>query len=47
LTHDQVRRKAVNLTMDVELLARAKAEVINLSAELEQGIRALDMLITG
>jgi antitoxin CcdA len=33
-------RKAVNLTMDADLLAKAKAEGLNLSAELEQGIRA-------
>jgi post-segregation antitoxin (ccd killing protein) len=32
--------KAVSLTMENGLLARAKAEGINLSAELEQGIRA-------
>jgi antitoxin CcdA len=33
-------RKAINLTMDADLLARARAEGLNLSAELEQGIRA-------
>ena len=33
-------KKAVNLTMDADLLARAKAEGINLSAELDQGVRA-------
>jgi antitoxin CcdA len=33
-------RKGFKLTMDAELLAKAKAEGLNLSAELEQGIRA-------
>lgn len=33
-------RKAVNLTMDQELLAKAKAEGLNLSAELEQRVKA-------
>ena len=33
-------KKAVNVTMDADLLARAKAEGINLSAELDQGVRA-------
>jgi antitoxin CcdA len=33
-------RKAVNLTMDAELLARAKAEGLNLSAALEEKIRS-------
>jgi antitoxin CcdA len=33
-------RKAVNLTMDTELLARAKAEDLNLSAELDERVRA-------
>jgi antitoxin CcdA len=32
-------RKAVNLTMDAELLAKAKAEGLNLSAELDQRVR--------
>ncbi len=33
-------RKAVNLTIDAELLARAKAEGLNLSAELDQRVRS-------
>jgi antitoxin CcdA len=33
-------KKAVNVTMDADLLARAKAEGINLSAALDQGVRA-------
>ena len=33
-------RKAVNLTIDEALLARARAEGLNLSAELEQTVRA-------
>jgi antitoxin CcdA len=33
-------RKAVNLTMDAELLARARAEGLNLSALLEDHLRA-------
>jgi antitoxin CcdA len=33
-------RKAVNLTMDAELLAKAKAEGLNLSAALEEKIRS-------
>ncbi len=32
-------RKAVNVTMDEALLARARAEGLNLSAELEQTVR--------
>jgi antitoxin CcdA len=33
-------RKAVNLTMDADLLAKAKAEGLNLSAALEEKIRS-------
>ncbi len=33
-------RKAVNLTMDATLLARARAEGLNLSAELEKTVKA-------
>ena len=33
-------RKAVNLTMDAELLAKAKAEGVNLSAALEEKLRS-------
>ncbi len=33
-------RKAVNLTMDEALLVRAREEGLNLSAELEQTVRA-------
>jgi antitoxin CcdA len=33
-------RKAVNLTMDEALLARARAAGLNLSAELEETVRA-------
>ncbi len=34
------KRKAVNISMDEALLARARAEGLNLSAELEQTVRA-------
>ncbi len=33
-------KKAVNLSLDQALLAKAKAEGLNLSAELEQSVRA-------
>jgi antitoxin CcdA len=33
-------KKAVNLTLDADLLARAKAEGLNLSAALEEKIRS-------
>jgi antitoxin CcdA len=33
-------KKAVNLSLDQDLLAKAKAEGLNLSAELEQTVRA-------
>jgi antitoxin CcdA len=33
-------RKAVNLTIDPELLTKAKAEGLNLSAELDERVRA-------
>ncbi len=33
-------KKAVNLSIDAALLAKAKAEGVNLSAELEQSVRA-------
>jgi antitoxin CcdA len=33
-------KKAVNLSLDSALLAKAKAEGLNLSAELEQSVRA-------
>jgi antitoxin CcdA len=33
-------KKAVNLSLDRALLAKAKAEGLNLSAELEQSVRA-------
>jgi antitoxin CcdA len=33
-------RKAVNVTMDAKLLARARAEGINLSASLERAVSA-------
>jgi antitoxin CcdA len=33
-------RKAVNVTIDAGLLARAKAEGLNLSAELDERVRA-------
>jgi antitoxin CcdA len=32
-------RKAVNVTMDTERLAKAKAEGLNLSAELDERVR--------
>jgi antitoxin CcdA len=33
-------RKAVNVTMDAELLAKAKAEGLNVSAELDERVRS-------
>jgi antitoxin CcdA len=33
-------RKAVNLSMDADLLAKAKAEGLNLSAELNERVRS-------